>query len=295
MSQQQNRTPDSSQVSQDKAGKTTLVREVVSTGLKSREFYRLYILGLLILYCSLFYYFGEIVDFFHWEALRWEFFYGVHDIHRLLFLAPILYSAYAFGIRATIIITIISVNTMLPRALFISPYPDPMARMIITSVIEGMLGYLTARNRQETERRRRLEVILRGERDKLSGILERMEDGVAIIGPDYRIRYMNPSLARDFGEGVGAYCYQFLHQLDAPCQQVCKLPDVINGATEEWEYNFPDGRIYEVLTSPFVDTDGTVCQLAVYRNITRRQKATPQRLNVSHPESNRYPTSSDRP
>jgi hypothetical protein len=48
----------------------TLVREVVSNGLRSREFYRLYILGLLILYCGLFYYFGEIVDFFGWEALR---------------------------------------------------------------------------------------------------------------------------------------------------------------------------------------------------------------------------------
>ncbi len=295
MSHQQNRVPDSSQVSQDKAGKTTLVREVVGTGLKSREFYRLYILGLLILYCGLFYYFGEIVDFFHWEAVRWEFFYDVHDVHRLLFLAPILYAAYAFGIRATIIITIISANIMLPRALFISLYPDPMARMLITIVIEGMLGYLTARNRRETERRRRLEVILRGERDKLSGILERMEDGVAIIGPDYRIRFMNPSLVRDFGEGIGSYCYKVLQKSDAPCQQICKLPDVINGATEEWKYDFPDGRTYEVLTSPFVDTDGTLCQLAVFRNITRRKKAEPQLLNSSNPKTDFYPAGSDRP
>ena len=287
MSQQQNRVPNSSQVSQDKAGRMTLVSEVVSAGLRSREFYRLYILGLMILYCGLFYYFGEIVDFFHWEALRWEFFYGVHDVHRLLFLAPILYAAYVFGIRATIIITIISANLMLPRALFISPYPDPMLRMLITIAIEGMLGYLVARNRRETERRRRLEAILRGERDKLSGILERMEDGVAIIGPDYRIRFMNPSLVRDFGEGVGSYCYEVLHKLKAPCPQICKLPDVINGATEEWKYTFPDGRTYEVLTSPFVDTDGTVCQLAVYRNITRRKKAEPQLLSPTSPKSDR--------
>jgi PAS domain-containing protein len=295
MSQQQNRVPNSSQASQDKASKTPLVREVVSTGLKSREFYRLYILGLIILYCGLFYYFGEIVDFFGWDTLRWEFFYGVHDIHRLLFLAPILYAAYAFGIRATIIITIISTNIMLPRALFISPYPDPMARMLITIVIEGALGYLTARNRRETEQRRRLEAILRGERNKLSGILERMEDGVAIIGPDYRIRFMNPSLVRDFGEGIGAYCYQVLRKLDAPCQQICKLPDVINGATEEWKYTFPDGRTYEVLTSPFVDTDGTVCQLATYRNITRRKKTEPQLLNSSNPKSGFSPAGSGRP
>jgi PAS domain-containing protein len=295
MSQQQNRVPNSSQATQEEAGKTTLVREVVSTGLRSREFYRLYILGLLILYCGLFYYFGEIVDFFHWEALHWEFFYGVHDIHRLLFLAPILYAAYVFGIRATIIITIISADIMLPRALFVSPYPDPMARMLITIAIEGMLGYLTARNLRETERRRRLEAILRGERDKLSGILERMEDGVAIIGPDYRIRFMNPSLVKDFGQGVGSYCYEVFYKSDAPCQQICKLPDVINGTTEEWQYTFPNGQTYEVLASPFVDTDGTVCQLATYRNITRRQKAEPQLLNSSNPKSDFYPAGSDRP
>jgi PAS domain-containing protein len=211
----------------------------------------------------------------------------VHDIHRLLFLAPILYAAYAFGIRATIIITIVSANIMLPRALFISPYPDPIARMLVTIVIEGALGYLIARNRQETERRRWLEAILRGERDKFSGILERMEDGVAIIGPDYRIRFMNPSLVRDFGEGVGSYCYQVLYKSDVPCPQICKLPDVINGATEEWRYSLPNGQTYEVLTSPFVDTDGTVCQLATYRNITRRKKAEPQRANSSNPKSNR--------
>jgi PAS domain-containing protein len=292
---QQNRVPNSSQASQDKAGKAAQIREVVSTGLKSREFYRLYILGLMILYCSLFYYFGEIVDFFGWDALRWEFFYAVHDIHRLLFLAPILYTAHVFGVRATIIITIISANIMLPRALFISPYPDPMARMLITLTIEGMLGYLTARNRRETQQHRRLETILRGERDKLSGILERMQDSVAIIGPDYRIRFMNPSLLRDFGDGVGSYCYEVLYKSGAPCQQICKLPDVINGATEEWKYTFPDGRTYEVLTSPFIDTDGTVCQLATYRNITRRQKVEPQLLNSSNQKTETYRASSDRP
>ena len=85
----------------DKMSKAKFSRDVARAGLRSRDFYKLYTLGILMVYCILFYYFGEIIDFFGWESLRWGFFYSVHDIHRLLFLAPIIYSAYYFGIRAT--------------------------------------------------------------------------------------------------------------------------------------------------------------------------------------------------
>jgi len=258
--------------------KATVVREIVSAGLKSREFYQLYILGLLLVYCILFYYFGELVDFAGWAALRWDFFYGVHDVHRLLFLAPIVYAGYVFGIRATVIITIISTMIFLPRALFISPFPDPLLRTVLFTIIAGTMGYLTAMTRRESERRRRLEALLVSERDAMLGMLERIAEGVIITGPDYRIRFMNANMIRDFGEGTGSHCYQCLHQSDEPCHQ-CKLPNVINGADERWKYTFPNGRTYEVLASPYVDSEGTVCQLAIFRNITQREKVEPELLN----------------
>lgn len=256
-------------------------RQAILTLLKSRDFFRLYILGLLLIYCTLFYYFGELVDLAGWDALRWEFFYGVHDVHRLLFLAPIIYAGYYFGVRATIIITIISINISLPRALFISPFPDPTARMLISSVISGALGYLTARVRSETERRGRLETLSRSQRNTMLAILERMDEGILITGPDYRVRFTNPGLIRDFGEGVGTYCYQYLYQLDSPCPQICKLPEAIKGKIEKWEYTFPDGRAYEILASPYIDSDGVVCQLAAFRNITPLKKAKSQPADTS--------------
>ena len=105
-------------------------------------------------------------------------------------------------------------------------------------------------------------------KDKLLGILGRMGDGILITSPDYKIRFMNSNMIRDFGEGIGSHCYKYLHNLESPCDQVCKLPNVIAGEVERWEYNFPDGRIYEVLASPYLDTDGVVCQLTTFRNIT---------------------------
>ncbi len=98
-----------------------------------------------------------------------------------------------------------------------------------------------------------------------------MADGVLIIGPDYRVRFTNQSIVRDFGEGIGAYCYQYLHQFEKPCGESCKLADVLNGNIERWEYNFPNGRTYEVLASPYVDSDGKTYQLAIFRNITQRK------------------------
>ncbi len=241
--------------------------------MKNRNSHRTYILLILYVFCALFYYFGELVDLAGWEAMRWGFLYGVHDIHRLLFLAPIVYAGYFFGARAVTLITIVSIMTFLPRALFISPFPDPLLRTVLFTIIAATMGYLTAKVRSESKRRSSLEAMLIIERDRLLRILEKMEDGVFIIGPDYRIRFMNQSMVRDFGEGVGSYCYEYLRKFDYPCQQVCKLPGIIKGAIEKWEYKFPDGRTYEVLASPYTDSDGTVCQLSVFRKHNATQKA----------------------
>ena len=241
--------------------------------LTSPNAFSFYVLFLMWALLTLFYYFGELVEFAHWEALRWQFLYSVHDVHRLLFLAPIIYAAYVFGIKATVIITIICLMTFLPRALFISTFPDPLARMLAFTLIGGIMGYLTATVRRESKRRTHLETLLTGERDKLLGILERMQEGVLIVGPDYRIRYMNAAARRDFGDVVGSPCYESLQVFDEPCRQSCKLPSVLAGKIERWEYGLPDGRTYEVLASPYRDTDGVVCQLTIFTNTTQCKNA----------------------
>lgn len=122
--------------------------------------YRFYFLFFIFVICCIFYYFGEIIDFFKWDSLRWGFFYSVHDIHRLIFLLPIIYAAYHFGTRATIVIMVLTICTFLPRALFISPYPDPLLRASLFSVIAIVAGILFAR---ECDRRKHLERLLKKE------------------------------------------------------------------------------------------------------------------------------------
>ncbi len=252
-------------------GEVTFYRRA-STVLRDRNFFSFFTLFFLFWICTLLYYFGELVDFAGWESLRWEFFYIVHDIHRLFFLAPIIYAGYIFRVKGAVITTIATFIIFLPRALFISPFPEPMLRPVLFILVAGTMGALIGKTRNESERRRHLEALVESERDKLLGILERMQDGVIITSPDYRIRFMNPSMVREFGEGTGSYCYEHVYSFDDQCDQICKLPNVTGGATERREYTFPDGRTYEVIASPFVDADEEVCQLATFRNITQRKK-----------------------
>src|SRR4030042_5937651 len=158
--------------------KSTLSFHNILNILRSRNAYRFYFLFLMWAFCTLFYYFGELVEFARWEALSWQFFYSVHDVHRLLFLAPIIYAAYVFGIQATLMMTVISLMTFLPRAISISPFPDPIGRMVVFSLIAGIMGYLTAIVRRESARRTRLETILTSEKDALLEILKSMQGGV---------------------------------------------------------------------------------------------------------------------
>jgi len=140
----------------------------------------------------------------------------------------------------------------------------------MTLVLLGSVaGPFTGGN--EAEWARYLEKLLKSERDRLMGILDSLEEGVAIIGPDRVIRFMNPSMVRQFGDGTGSRCHKHLRGLEEPCLGVCKLPDVLRGATERSEYHLPDGRAYEVISSPFADSDQVPCMLAAFRNVTKEK------------------------
>lgn len=260
----------------------TSYRRAALAVLRTRAFW---ILLSLFGICTLFYYLGELVNLAGWPALRWKFFYSVHDIHRLFFLAPIIYAGCYFRVKGAVIVTIAAFIAFLPRALLVSPFPDPVLRTVIFTMIAGVMGSLAGMIRNESERRSHLEALVRSERDEFLGILERMEDGVFIVGPDYRIRFMNSKMVKEFGEGIGSHCYEYLYNFDYPCDRICKLSSIVEGKTERWEYTFPDGRTFEVVASPFVDSNGEVCQLATFRNITQRKRVELELIELNNLKS----------
>jgi DNA-binding winged helix-turn-helix (wHTH) protein len=105
---------------------------------------RYFILFTLFGICTLFYYFGELAKELGWVSLQWDFLYQVHDVHRLLFLAPIIYTAFYFGARLVLLVSAASFIVFLPRAIFISTFPDPIERAIIFVLVETGVGLLIA-------------------------------------------------------------------------------------------------------------------------------------------------------
>ncbi len=143
----------------------------------------------------------------------------------------------------------------------------------------GVMGAFTGGN--EAEWTRYLEKLLKSERDRFMAMLNAMEEGVAIIGSDRKIRFVNPAMIKQFGEGTNLHCYRYLHGFDEPCGQICRLPEVLRGSTERIEHNFTDGRTYDVICSPFADTDQSPCMLATFRNVTQRKQVELELIKIN--------------
>jgi signal transduction histidine kinase len=88
------------------------------------------------------------------------FFSGVHDLHRTLFVIPIVYAAFIFRLRGSIITSAIFLGVVLPRALMFSPYPDPLLRAILFVVVMALASLLIATqlDRAEREQKARAEL-----------------------------------------------------------------------------------------------------------------------------------------
>jgi PAS domain S-box-containing protein len=114
-------------------------------------------IAILMLAFTIFYYMDVIVDSAGWANLKWSIFYTVHDLHRSLFLIPVLYAAYFFRVKGVIVTVSLLLLVFLPRALFVSPYPDPLLRALIFILCLAILGIILAVFLNSLAERKRLE------------------------------------------------------------------------------------------------------------------------------------------
>lgn len=216
--------------------------------------------------CALFYYLGELADSAGWQALKWDFLYGVHDFHRLLFLAPIIFAGYVFGLRAAITMTILSTAVFIPRALFISQFPDPLARMLLFSVIAGAVGWLSATARGETLRRKTLEARLNHNEARVLEAFEAFSSGVVVVGHDYQVLYASPSVEGMLGSANRLECYRYFQQGDSPCAGKCALAGAPKDRTAAREYELVNGRKVRVVELPYAGFGDNNQQILIIRD-----------------------------
>ncbi len=106
---------------------------------------------------------------------------------------------------------------------------------------------------------------------RLTTILQAMEDGIYIINEDFVLEFMNKSMIRDFGEGLGRKCYQVINHLDQVCPW-CRAKEVFSGETVRWEHHAAwAGKTCDLTELPLRHEDGSVSKLTICRDITRRK------------------------
>lgn len=107
----------------------------------------------------------------------------------------------------------------------------------------------------------------------LGAVLEAMEDGIYIIGPDYTVNFMNQAMVRVFGDGTGRKCYQVISGQNQICRW-CRAQAIFKERkTITHEQHIPHvEKTYEITESPVINEDESVSKLTVYRDITRRKQ-----------------------
>ena len=102
--------------------------------------------------------------------------------------------------------------------------------------------------------------------------IDKLEIGIFVVDDDFKIRYMNNTVEKWFGNQIGKICYSSIANLNEPCSY-CKLHEVIEkNAKVFYEPRTPDGRSFDIVATSIKNTDGTVSKMEVIRNVTEQKQ-----------------------
>jgi signal transduction histidine kinase len=108
-------------------------------------------------------------------------FSGVHDLHRAFFLIPILYASLIFRLNGSLLASLAFLCIVLPRALYLSPYPNPLLRALISVLWTWAIGALLAIwcNRLEVEEKDRERLL--AAYDEVKTYSDRLQENQAML------------------------------------------------------------------------------------------------------------------
>ncbi len=111
--------------------------------------------------------------------------------------------------------------------------------------------------------------------------------GIDIVTKEYKVLFQNQILKERFGDCRGNNCYKSYMGLKEPCE-FCSMEEALKyNKVERTELDAADGRVYELISAPFPNQDGSIDKVAeVIIDITDRKRAE-QELKESE-EKYRY-------
>ena len=98
-----------------------------------------------------------------------------HDLHRTLFLIPVIYAALTFRVRGGLGASFVFLCVVLPRT-FYSPYTDPLVRPLLFVLFTALLGVLTALLIDQVEKEEKAHVELNIAHQELSTYVQQLKE-----------------------------------------------------------------------------------------------------------------------
>ena len=108
---------------------------------------------------------------------------------------------------------------------------------------------------------------------RLIEALEAIEDGIYIINSNYEIDYMNSSMIKLFGKGVGKKCYDIINKGKGVCSW-CRYKEVFEQGETHYGEVYIDHvkKTFHLIELPVFNKDGTRSKLSIYRDITHTKE-----------------------
>jgi len=127
--------------------------------------------------------------------------------------------------------------------------------------------------RQDILKRQQSERLLEAEKKRFTDLLEILPAYLILLRPDHTISFANRFFKERFPGMEGLHCYEYLFQRDKPCDNCESYRPLVTGQPHIWEWDGPDGHVYNVHDHVFVDTDGTGLILEMGLDITDVRRA----------------------
>lgn len=110
--------------------------------------------------------------------------------------------------------------------------------------------------------------------------MDSLEDEFLILDPNYKILYANQKFLDNRGKSLteveGKACYQFLYDIDKPCQRkdkICPLQEVLKSLLPIKVIHGQGEKYFEISVSPIKDKKGKVIGIIeLFRDITETEK-----------------------
>jgi len=264
------------------------IRHSINTLLPIARNHHSWFIAVLVVVFSITYYAGQLgIAWFPFgeRFLANEY---AHDVHRSLFLIPMVYTAIVFRFKGALFISIVVFIILLPRGLFYSPIPDPLLRPVVFAMVSSLatiaLGLERDRRIREAKTLEELTLstdLLQASRTRYKDLFDSATDAIIIRDLKGNILEVNKAATEITGYPAEELIKMNISQLLTPDSldiAIQMQQKQLSGETIGHRYELElvkkngDTAIVDVAISTIIDNDEPIAVQATVRDITERRR-----------------------